>query len=113
MAHRGRAAPIGMNTCLTIDGGRRRSHMNTSALIQKDWNPCHASPCTVISARVACLQPGLLKTIADPAFGTGGLFLRACNGLAILGTGLGQNTKAAFEDVAGARAPSPGAKSRP
>ena len=39
------------------------------------------TPRAVIQAMVACVRPEPMKTIADPACGTGGFFLGACNWL--------------------------------
>jgi hypothetical protein len=61
--------------------------MNTSSLIQKVWNFCHTlrddgagqyfTPRPLIQAMVECVRPEPLRTIADPACGTGGFFLGA------------------------------------
>ncbi len=48
------------------------------------------TPRAVIRAMVECVRPEPGKTIADPACGTGGFFLGACNWLVTQGAGKGQ-----------------------
>jgi len=56
------------------------------------------TPRALIEAMVACMRPEPMKTIADPACGTGGFFLGAYNWLTRPGTKLGKRQKAFLRD---------------
>ena len=56
------------------------------------------TPRALIEAMVACVQPEPMKTIADPACGTGGFFLGAYNWLTRPGTTLDKRQKAFLRD---------------
>ncbi|MCX5575132.1 class I SAM-dependent DNA methyltransferase [Enterobacter sp. E-TC7] len=57
------------------------------------------TPRAIIQAMVACIQPEPLKTIADPACGTGGFFLVANEWLSGSGNWLKENTNWLQRDV--------------
>jgi type I restriction enzyme M protein len=56
------------------------------------------TPRALIEAMVACVQPAPMKTIADPACGTGGFFLGAYNWLNRAGTNLNRRQKEFLRD---------------
>lgn len=56
------------------------------------------TPRALIEAIVACVQPAPMKTIADPACGTGGFFLGAYNWLNRAGTNLNRRQKEFLRD---------------
>jgi type I restriction enzyme M protein len=56
------------------------------------------TPRAVIQAMVECLRPEPMKTIADPACGTGGFFLGACNWLTRPGQTLNKKQAAFLRD---------------
>lgn len=56
------------------------------------------TPRALIDAMVACVQPEPMKTIADPACGTGGFFLGAYNWLTRPGSNLNKRERAFLRD---------------
>lgn len=56
------------------------------------------TPRALIDAMVACVQPAPMKTIADPACGTGGFFLGAYNWLTRPGSNLNKRERAFLRD---------------
>ena len=97
--------------------------MNASTLVQKVWNFCHTlkgdlyegllqknaedtksgagqyfTPRALIEAMVACVRREPMKTIADPACGTGGIFLGTYNWLTRPSAKLDRRAKAFLRD---------------